>query len=61
MRSLDVDDIITGEDTVDQVHVLKGTAIEVLKGAAFELHQWNSNVPELEAKIARHMPRISWG
>ena len=31
------------------MHVLKGTAIEVLKGAAFELHKWNSNVPELEA------------
>ena len=59
MRSLYVDDIIIRED---QVHVLKGTAIEVLKGAAFELHKWNSNVPELKAdKIARHMPRISWG
>ena len=62
MRSLYVDDIITREDTVDQMHVLKGTAIQVLKGAAFELHKWNSNVHELEAdKIARHMPRISWG
>ena len=59
MRSLYVDDIITRED---QVYELKGTAIQVLKGAAFELHKWNSNVPELEAdKIARHMPRISRG
>ena len=49
MRSLYVDDIITGEDTVDQVHELKGTAIGVLKQAGFELHKWNSNVPELEA------------
>ena len=39
MRSLCVDDIITREDTVDQVQVLKGIAIEVLKGAAFELHK----------------------
>ena len=38
-RSLYVDDIITREDTVDQMHVLKGTAIQVLKGAAFELHK----------------------
>ena len=44
------------------MYELKGTAIQVLKGAAFELHKWNSNVHELEAdKIARHMPRISWG
>ena len=49
MRSLYVDDIITGEDTVDQVHDLKGTAIGVFKQAGFELHKWNSNVPELEA------------
>ena len=57
MRRLYVDDIITRE-----VYELKGTAIQVLKGAAFELHKWNSNVPELEAdKIARHMPRISRG
>ena len=41
---------ITGEDMVNQVHGLKGTtAIVVFKRAAFELHRWNSNVPELEA------------
>ena len=40
---------ITGEDMVKQVHGLKGTAIVVFKRAAFELHRWNSNVPELEA------------
>ena len=49
MRSLYADDIIAGEDTVDQVHVLKGTTIWVFKGAGFELHKWNSNLPELEA------------
>ena len=48
MKSLYVDDIITGEDTVDQVHELKGTAIRVFERAGFELHKWNSNVPELE-------------
>ena len=40
---------ITGEDRVDQVHELEGTATVVFKGAGFELHRWNSNVPELEA------------
>ena len=49
MRSLYVDGIIAGEDTVDQLHELKGTAIGVFKVAGFELHKWNSNVPELEA------------
>ena len=38
MRSLYVNDIITGEDTVDQVHELRGTAIGVFKGVGFELH-----------------------
>ena len=36
MRSLYVDDIIAGEDTVDQVHELKRTAIGVFKWAGFE-------------------------
>ena len=49
MRGLYVDDIIAGEDTVDQVHGLKGTAIGVFKVPGFELHKWNSNVLELEA------------
>ena len=31
-RSLYVDDIVSGEDTVEQVHELKGTATEVFKG-----------------------------
>ena len=52
MRSLHVDDIITREDTVDQVHVLKGTVIQVLKGEAFELHKWNPNIPDLEQIIS---------
>ena len=52
MRSLYVDDIITGEDTVDQVHELKGTAIGVFKQAGFELHKWNSNVPDWKQIIS---------
>ena len=49
MRSLYVDDIITGEDTVDQKHEWRRTAIEVFYRARFEFHKWNSNVPDLEA------------
>ena len=49
MRSLYVDDIITREDTVDQKHEWRRTAIEVFYRARFEFHKWNSNVPDLEA------------
>ena len=35
MRSVYVDSIITREDMVDEVHVLKGTAIQALKGSSF--------------------------
>ena len=49
VSSFFANDIITKEDMVDQVYELKRTAIEVFKGADFELHKWNSNVPELEA------------
>ena len=49
MSSFSANDIITKEDIIDQVYELKGTAIEVVKGAGFELYKWNSKVPELEA------------
>ena len=35
MRSVYVDSIITREDMVDEVHVLKRTAIQALKGSSF--------------------------
>ena len=49
IRSLYVDDIISGEDTVDHVYEWRRTAISFFYGARFEFHKWNSNVPDLEA------------
>ena len=57
MISINVDDLITWEDTVDQVHELKRTATEVFKGADLVLHKWNSNVPQLE--VDNHLTKGS--
>ena len=48
IRSLD--DIVTGEDTVHQVHELKNCN-RGFQRAHFEFHKRNSNVPELETYI----------
>jgi hypothetical protein len=47
-RSLYVDDILTGGKDVTQAQLRKSTAVEIMDDAKFELHKWNSNVPELE-------------
>ena len=47
-RSLYVDDILTGGQDITQAKQRKSTAIEIMDDAKFELHKWNSNVPELE-------------
>ena len=50
MKSLYVDDVISGTDTLDQGCNLKEVSVTVLGEAGFELHKWHSNVPELEAE-----------
>ena len=47
-RSLYVDDIITGGDTVSDVAQLKETTKSMFGKAGFELHKWHSNDPTLE-------------
>ena len=47
-RSLYVDDILTGGQDVSQAQQRKAVAIEIMNDAKFQLHKWNSNVPELE-------------
>ena len=49
-RSLYVDDILTGGQDAKQAHQRKRIAIEIMEDAKFELHKWNSNLPELEDK-----------
>ena len=52
MKSLYVDDVISGTDTVDQARNLKEVSVTVFGEEGFELHKWHSNVPEMEAEAA---------
>ena len=52
-RSLYVDDLISGGQSVSQALPVKETAIEVFNDARFKLHKWHSNVQELEIETAR--------
>ena len=47
-RSLYVDDILTGGRNTEEAQHRKVAAIKMLSDAKFELHKWNSNIPELE-------------
>jgi hypothetical protein len=49
-KSLYVDDLLSGEQTTEQAQHTKEMASEILQDATFQLHKWNSNVPELEDK-----------
>ena len=48
-RSMYVDDLITGGESVDQALEAKQTAPTIFNEATFELHKWQSNVRDLEA------------
>jgi len=50
-RGLYVDDLLTGNQTVEKAQEIKNTATEILGKACFQLHKWNSNARELEASI----------
>ena len=47
-KSLYVDDLLTGGQTIAQAADRKEKAIEVFEDAKFTLHKWNSNASELE-------------
>ena len=47
-EDLYVDDLTSGDVTVEGARKLKSVATESFKKAGFELHKWNSNVPELD-------------
>ena len=48
LRSLYVDDLISGSPNVTKAKELKCDAVTIFSDAGFELHKWHSNVPELE-------------
>ena len=50
LRSLYVDDVITGGSTTDEVQDLKKTIVTVFGEAKFDMHKWNSNEPQLECE-----------
>lgn len=50
-----VDDLLIGGHTVQEGQRCKSAAQEILGDATFELHKWNSNIPQLEAK---EMPEV---
>lgn len=50
MKSLYVDDVIHGTDTVNQGCRLKEVAVSVIGEVGFKLHKWQSNVEKLEAE-----------
>lgn len=47
-KSLYVDDLLSGGQTVQQARERKRSATEIFNDAKFVLHKWNSNAPELE-------------
>ena len=47
-KSLYVDDLLTGGQTIPQAEDRKEKTVEIFEDASFKLHKWNSNVSELE-------------
>jgi hypothetical protein len=49
-RSLNVDDLLSGGETVEQASQRKEAATAILEEATFKLHKWASNESALEDK-----------
>ena len=47
-KSLYVDDLLTGGQTIAQAEDRRDRAVEIFEDAKFKLHKWNSNARELE-------------
>ena len=50
-RSLYVDDLLMGGQTILEAKTRKEKAIEILSDATFQLHKWHSNATELEEDV----------
>ena len=59
-ESLYVNDIVTGEVTVEKVKKIKGTSEKIFGGACIELHKWHSNAKELEEIQEDHLSKLSY-
>ena len=58
--SLYVDDIVTGEVTVEKVKKIKETSEKIFGEACIELHKWHSNPKELEETQEEHLFDLSY-
>ena len=47
-----MDDLFSGEQTVQKAQKIKNTATEIFGKASFQLHKWNSKTREIEATDA---------
>ena len=59
LKSLYVDDFISGAPTVTDAKKLKSETAEVFADAKFELHKWHSNVPDLETTAGDDEPTFA--
>ncbi|XP_028408199.1 uncharacterized protein LOC114530777 [Dendronephthya gigantea] len=49
-KSMYVDDLVSGGDSVEKVKRLKENAIDIFRDATFKLYKWHSNIAELESE-----------
>ena len=45
-----VNDLITRGNNLEEVEEVKQSSVQLFKKGSFNLHKWNSNVPELESE-----------
>ena len=55
-----MDDIVTGEATVEKVKKIKKTSGKIYREACIELHKWYSNAKELEETQDGHLSELSY-
>ena len=59
--------LFTGDETVAKAQHLKASAKSIFGEAKFELHKWDSNIPELESEVPtaedenKATPGNNWG
>ena len=59
LKSLYVDDLLSGGPTIEKAKQLKREAIEIFADAKFELQKWHSNRKELETTCQFVQNRVS--
>ena len=50
-ENLSVDDLTCGGSSKGEAKEYKTTVMKIFVDAAFELHKWHSDLPELESKV----------